>query len=81
VTIATRGNAIDVGDLTVSRSALAATSNKTRGVFGGGIVTGGGTTNVLDYITIATASNAADFGDLTGQNGYLAACSTSHGGL
>jgi hypothetical protein len=36
ITIATTGNAVDFGDLTVARHNLAGVSNATRGVFGGG---------------------------------------------
>ena len=64
VTISATGNAVDFGDLTTTRIyTLAAVSNKTRGITGGG-----GTptkVNTLDYITIATTGNSADFGDLT----------------
>ena len=64
VTISQLGNAVDFGDLTTTRIyTLAAVSNKTRGITGGG-----GTptkVNTLDYITIATTGNSADFGDLT----------------
>jgi len=63
VTILSTGNAVDFGDLTTTRIyTLAAVSNKTRGITGGG-----GTptkVNTLDYITIATTGNSADFGDL-----------------
>ena len=59
VTIQTTGNAIDFGDLTVARQDLAACSDGSRGVFGGG-----SSGNTIDYITIATTGNAIDFGDL-----------------
>jgi hypothetical protein len=36
ITIATTGNAIDFGDLTVARESAAGVSNGTRGVTGGG---------------------------------------------
>lgn len=60
VTIATLGNAIDFGDLTVARWGLGACASSTRGVFAGG-----SGTNVIDYVTILTSGNAIDFGDLT----------------
>ena len=64
VTISQTGNAIDFGDLTTTRRyTLAAVSNKTRGIIGGG-----GTptvVNTLDFFTISTLGNSADFGDLT----------------
>jgi hypothetical protein len=84
VTIATFGDAIDFGDLTVARGAYGnSTSNNTRGVFAGGYRFPGplNATNTLDYITIASRGDAIDFGDSTvaslGHNGL----SDSHGGL
>ena len=64
VTISSLGNAIDFGDSTTNRRyTLAAVSNKTRGIIGGG-----GTPSVttsLDFFTISTLGNSSDFGDLT----------------
>lgn len=74
ITIASTGNAIDFGDLTVARQDLAGTSNTTRAVFGGG-------SNVIDYVTIESLGNAVDFGDLLSSINYLAATSNAHGGL
>ena len=77
VTIATTGNAIDFGDLTVTTFGPAGTSNATRAIFGGG---DGG--NTIGYITIASTGNATDFGDLIADtNTNPAATSNSHGGL
>jgi hypothetical protein len=45
------------------------------GVFAGGATTGGGGTNVIDYITIQSTGNATDFGDLT--NTRAASCGAS----
>jgi len=65
ISIATTGNAIDFGDLTVARSSLAACASSTRGVFGGGLIADNSRVNVIDYVAIATTGNATDFGDLT----------------
>jgi hypothetical protein len=83
ITIATTGNAIDFGDLTVVRIGLAACSSGSRGVFGGGYTPTPYVTivNTLDYITIATTGNAADFGDLTVARAHPAACSSSTRGV
>jgi hypothetical protein len=78
ITIASVGNAIDFGDLTVARYGLAGCSSEITGVFGGRAAS---FNNVIDYVTIATAGNATDFGDLTVARGYLGACSNAHGGL
>jgi hypothetical protein len=65
ITIATTGNAVDFGDLTVARREnVAGVSNATIGVFGGGYKSPT-FYNVMDYITVATTGNATDFGDLT----------------
>ena len=77
ITIATTGNAADFGDLTVLRAILAACSDGTRGVFGGGT----GWSVVLDYITIATTGNAADFGDLAVGKANPGACSDGTRGV
>jgi uncharacterized protein YkvS len=80
ITIATTGNAIDFGDLTVTRSGSRACSSSTRGVFGGGF----SPTlylNTIDYITIATTGNTIDFGDLTAARTGLSACSSSTRGI
>src|SRR3990170_7845277 len=75
VTIASAGNAIDFGDLTVARYAPGSCSSTTRGLFGGG--NDGAVSNVIDYVTIASAGNATDFGDLTVARSNLAGCSSS----
>jgi hypothetical protein len=80
VTIATTGNAVDFGDLTVARRYLGAAASSLRGVFAGGY-NGSDNTNVIDYITIASTGNATDFGDLTLVAQGLAGCSNAHGGL
>ena len=64
VTISSLGDAVDFGDsATTRRYTLAAVSNKTRGIIGGG-----GTPSIttsLDYFTIAATGNSAEFGDLS----------------
>ena len=63
VTISTTANAIDFGNLTASKDALAAVSSDSRGVFAGGDVSS--KSNVIEYVTIASTGNAQDFGDLS----------------
>lgn len=81
VTISTRSDSSDFGDLTISRRLISATSNATneRGVFGGGDMGGseGAGINNIDYITISTIGNATDFGDLTYPRDDLSATSNS----
>ena len=61
-TIASTGNALDFGDLTVARRAGFGMSNSSRGLLAGGSTPS--ESNVIDYITIASTSNSTDFGDL-----------------
>ena len=79
IPIATPGNATDFGDLTQTRYHLAATSDGSRGVFGGGL--NYPRVNTIDYIPISTPGNATDFGDLTLARGYLAATSDGSRGV
>jgi len=81
ITIASTGNAIDFGDLTVARAQLAAASSSTTAIFGGGQNTSGTTVNTIDYVTIASTGNAASFGSLSTATTELAATSNCHGGL
>ena len=81
VEIATTGNAVDFGDLTVARYAIGSCSSSTRGLFGGGDLTGPSNQNVIDYITIATTGNATDFGDLTVARNYMASFSNETRGI
>ena len=65
ITIASEGNAIYFGDLTVARDGGGTgASNSIRGVFTGG-QEGPSRVNVIDYIAISTGGDALDFGDLS----------------
>lgn len=65
VTIATLGNALDFGDLSVARNAYPGGSSATRGCFIAGRFSPTSTWyNTIDYITIQSTGNAFDFGDL-----------------
>ena len=79
VTIQTKGDATDFGDLTVARRAIAAVTNATRAVACSGDTPA---TNTMDFITMASEGNATDFGDITRQaTGYGAGGSTQTRGL
>jgi len=73
ITIATPGNALDFGDLTVARYGSGDASSDTRGVVVGGHQGPGlgGSSNTMDYITIATTGNALDFGDTSVARSHL----------
>ena len=77
ITIATLGDATDVGDLTSGRNGLTACASSTRGLFAGG----SSSSNIIDYVTIATTGNATSFGNLPTSQYTNSACSNSHGGL
>ena len=83
VTIATTGDAIDFGDLTVTKYGQMGMSNSIRGYFAGGVTIPGPTRqNIIDFVTISTTGNAVDSGDLdiTSVNSG-AGISDSHGGV
>ena len=64
ITIATKGNASNFGNLTIARDGPAGVASPIRGVLAGGYVAPS-RVNVMDFVTIATEGNAEDFGDLT----------------
>ena len=78
--MATIGNAIDFGDLSVTRGTLAGFSSNTRGVFAAGEVPGS-FSNVIDYVTLSTTGNATDFGDVQTARKGLAGVSNSTRGV
>lgn len=81
ITISSTGNATDFGDLTQITSDIAACGSSTRGVFAGGIITGGVVTNVIEYVTFLTSGNATDFGDLLAGTMSMSGGSNSARGL
>ena len=77
VTIASEGDAIDFGNLSVTRKAPAAASSSTRGMWAGGYVIPGSTrTNTIQFVEIQTLGNSVDFGDLTTIQVSMAAASS-----
>ena len=73
LTIATTGNSLDFGDLTVGRQGMGCVSDGTKGLWAGG--SHSSTSNVGDYVTIATKGNATSFGNITVARYGGAACS------
>ena len=63
VTIASKGDAIEFGDLTSGVGIAAGLSSATRGLIGGGI--NPSETSKINFLTIPTLGNSADFGDMT----------------
>lgn len=87
VFIASKGNATDFGDLTVTSYLLGSCASSTRGLFFGGTNAAyPNYHNTIGYVTIATAGNATDFGDLavgtgSGVNLGPSGCSSDTRGL
>ena len=80
VTIATKGNSSNFGDMSTPRGVPMSNSDSIRGVISGGDTPG--STNSMEYIQIMTEGNGVDFGDLvsTTRNAFDTV-STAHGGL
>ena len=69
INVSTTGNAIDFGNLTVSRRQQGQSgADRTRGVFLGGRASPANK-DTIDFITIASKGDATDFGNLTGGGG------------
>ena len=78
--IASAGNAIDFGNLTLSRGMLAAVASNSRGVFMGGYA-GTPRKDTMDFITFASTGDATDFGDLIAGTSRAAAVSNQTRGV
>ena len=78
ITMATLGNGIDFGDLSITFGATASVASPTRSCTGGAY--SGGYKNNIEYVQIMTTGNAIDFGDLT-TVGWGYGASNGHGGL
>ena len=63
VTIASKGDSVDFGNMTFNGGYGGGLSNTTRGILGGSRTPAA--VNNIDMITIASTGNAKDFGDLT----------------
>ena len=79
LTIASTGNSVYFGDLTIAKSHASGCSSSTRGIFVGGDTPT--YLNTIEYITITSTGNAVDFGDDVVSASRRGACSDSHGGL
>ena len=80
ITIASAGNALDFGDLTLTGTQPAGVSSPTRGVFAGRS-DAGGEEDVIDFVQIMSTGNAIDFGNLLAGRRNIAGASNGHGGL
>ena len=80
LTIATTGNSTHFGELGNDYAYKAACTSKTRAVWGGGLVSPGGS-NMMMYIEIMTGGDSVDFGDMDDNYYVNVASSNDHGGL
>ncbi|MEC8551803.1 MAG: hypothetical protein VXY93_15005, partial [Pseudomonadota bacterium] len=82
ITIATKGDGTDFGNLSNKCNQLGGASSSTRAVFCGNLAPAGGIGNVMEFVTIATLGNATDFGDLTTKRAQAGGCNSDvHGGI
>ena len=83
ITIASEGNSVHFGDLTVARNGSGSGGGGTRGFWAGGTGVSPSNTyvNIIDFITISTTGNAEDFGDIPSKSSGYAGCSDIDGGL
>ena len=63
--IASKGDALDFGDLTQKKNNSTGVSNNTRGVWCRGELSDGVNVERCDYVTIASTGNATDFGSIS----------------
>ena len=78
VTIPTKGNAVDFGNLTRSDRLAGACSSLTRAIFLGGLDP---KVDTIDYVEMQSQGNAADFGNLTNSVGFTTGCSSTTRGI
>ena len=81
VTIQTRGNSKDFGDLSAGTRGGAGCGSPTRGITGGGNVAPSTNVDTVEYVTITTLGDAIDFGNLVAANSLLGACSSHTRGV
>ena len=79
VTIATKGNAQNFGDLSSNLWGVGTTGNSTKGLFFGG--RNPTQTDTIESITIATEGNPVDFGNLLAATGYANGVSSKTRGV
>ena len=79
VTIATRGNAKDFGDIKVVRKSPAACASSTRGILHGGYAPG--YSSDIQYLTISSQGGTYDFGDGVEYSGWGGACASETRGV
>ena len=79
ITISSKGNTNDFGDLITAKNSFSTFNSPTRGCFAGGATPS--KINSIEYVTIATTGNASDFGDLSQARNYGGGCGSAIRGL
>ena len=78
--VATLGNALDFGDMTITAGVPAGAANKIRGIIAGGYAAPA-TSDVIQKVTIATTGNATSFGSLSTARRNRDGCADSNRAL
>ena len=73
ITIDTKGNAQDFGNLTSGRFTGGAFASQTRALYVAGELAPGAESNIVDYVTISSLGDAVDFGDSASSRRYTLA--------
>ena len=81
VTIATKGNSVNFGELTAARSYGVSVSDSVTVIFGGGTNPDASQSNKMDALIISTGGTSVDSGDLLSSRRERSAASNGHGGL
>ena len=76
ITIATKGDAQDFGDLSKGVYSHGSAADATRGVIAGGYVSPGATTSDIEYTTISSLGGGNDFGELAVGFQYGGGCNS-----
>ena len=82
--MASLGNVVNFGNLSIARQELQVLPDKTRAVFTGGWGPAPAPANVInltDFILFSSGGSAEDFGDLSTARAQVSGCTDSHGGL
>ena len=81
INIASTGNTIMFGDLSIGRSYLSGgIASSTRAIFAGGNDTSTNYSNVIDFVAFSTKGKATDFGNLTtGRHGVASTSNSTRG--
>ena len=81
ITMASEGNAVDFGNLSLARSRIDMTGDERTCIFASGQTVPNTMTSSIESVNYSSFGNAQQFGDLSIKRSQGAATSDSHGGL